>query len=153
MEKKYMYGIIIPIMLLFELEVYSQTSFSFQYDLSGNRTYRNIVTLLKSGTIEPTEAVQVDSANYKPHEFKDEIGNTQIKIYPNPVKELLQVEIPLTSETPVTLQVYTSTGGLLRDVKVTCESTKIDLNGQPAGIYILKISIGEKTSEWKIIKD
>ena len=139
---------IIPILLLLlgNLSVNAQATYSFTYDAAGNRLSRTIP--LKSAHIasKDTLANQLKT-------FDDLIGKQPVKIYPNPTKGLLKVELPNLENQNATLQVYSAKGDLIRNIVVTGTFTLIDLNSQVSGIYILRISIGELSADWKIIKD
>jgi YD repeat-containing protein len=145
--KQYLYFSIISLFLLLaSLAGNAQTTYSFTYDASGNRLSRIIP--LKSASI-----ANKDTLTNKQKTFEDLIGNRPVKIYPNPTKGLLKVEIPLTEEIRATIGIFTMQGALVKKQEVNSTSTEIDLNNQPPGMYILRISIGELSSEWKIIKD
>ena len=140
--------IVIPIVLLLlgNLSGNAQTTFSFTYDAAGNRLSRIIP--LKSASIENKDTLANNQLT-----FEDLIGNRPVKIYPNPTKGLLKVEIPFTDEPSATLKIFSLQGGLVISKDVSSVFTEIDLSNQPAGMYILRIGIRELTSEWKIIKD
>ena len=139
---------IIPLLLLLlcNLATKAQATYSFTYDASGNRLSR--VIPLKSARIE-----NKDTLANKQLTFEDMIGNRPVKIYPNPTKGLLKVEIPFTGEASATLKVFSPDGALVKSLIVTGTFTEIDLIDKPAGMYVLRISIGEVSAEWKIIKD
>jgi len=107
--------------------------------------------LLKSAVITDTA-----SGIQKPEqeqEIEENIGSHVIKIYPNPVKGLLNIEIPLTNDQKVFIRFYNLNGKMLMEKIINNQNTIIDLNEQPAGTYILSVIIGNKRKEWKIIKD
>lgn len=134
---------------LFMLLAYSgkaQTSYTFGYDASGNRTSRTIT--LKSAFIPQNDSIYAQQKT-----FDDLIGNRPVKIFPNPTKGLLQVELPYVENLNATIRVFGMQGSLIREVKVKDFTTNIDLSRYPNGVYILKISIDELSSEWRIIKD
>ncbi len=66
---------------------------------------------------------------------------------------MVSIEIPEFDNLSAFILVYGIQGNLIRSVKVKGKSTRIDLSNQPQGIYILKINIGEKSSDWKVIKE
>lgn len=145
---KTIYFLIVSIFLLLlsNLAGNAQTTYSFTYDASGNRLSR--VIPLKSARIE-----NKDTLANQLKTFEDMIGNRPVKIYPNPTKGLLKVEIPFTEEASATIRIFNLQGALVKNQEVTSTFTEIDLNDEPSGMYILRISIGELSSEWKIIKD
>lgn len=127
-----------------------QTTFAFTYDDSGNRTDRTIL-LLKSAAITDT-----GPALQKPEqeqEIEENIDTHVIKIYPNPTKGSLNIEIQHTNDKKALIRLYNVKGKMLMEKFVIDQNTIIDLNEQPAGIYILNVIIGNKGKEWKIIKD
>lgn len=140
--------LLIPVFLFFlcSLSVKAQTPHSFEYDDSGNRTSRNIL-LLKSAVAQGEDAL----ANQVT--LNDLIGEREIKIYPNPTKGQLKIEIPNTEESPAVLSIYSMTGALVKSTKATSMITAIELSNQPPGVYNLVIQIGENSTKWKIIKD
>ena len=146
--KKLMYFLILSfsLTLLCTIKGNAQTSFTFAYDASGNRTSRTIA--LKSAFIP-----QNDTIVAKQKTFEDLIGNRPVKIYPNPTNGLLQVELPYIENLNATIRVFGSQGALIKEVKVKDFTTDINLSQNPNGLYILRISIDDLSSEWRIIKD
>lgn len=130
--------------------ILGQTTFTFTYDASGNRTDRTIL-LIKSAIINDTV-----SNTQKPEQkqkIEDSIGFHVIKIYPNPTVGLLNVEIPFKNEQKISIMVYDLNGKVLIEKIVNDQNTIINLSEHPAGIYILNVIIGKFRKDWKIIKD
>lgn len=77
--------------------------------------------------------------------LEDEIRG--LKVYPNPVKDLIYIE----SKSPATIQIITSTGQtmLRRNVQ---GNEQIHFSGTQ-GMYIMKISVGDKVVVKKFIKE
>lgn len=122
------------------------TTYVFTYDDSGNRTER-VIDLTKSGKI-PTGS-SLSSEDF----FNDEIADFNIKIYPNPTKGRLKIEIPDLQDNNARLMVFNNQGQLIKEINVNSNFSEINLSSHPSGMYILKILIGQNSSEWKIIKD
>jgi hypothetical protein len=122
----------------------AQDKVSYSYDAAGNRISRIIVM----GELRADEPeVQEEETAYS-----EMLSELLIKIYPNPTRGLIRIEIqnlPVGETANITL--YELSGKLIT-MKQTSESTEIDITGQPAGIYLMKIIAGEKQTEWKIIK-
>jgi len=126
--------------------IIGDTTYIFSYDDSGNRTKREIV-LTKSGTIlQGTSSENEDL-------ILDKIADHEIRIFPNPTKGVLKVEIPELPEDKSNLYVYNLQGSMLINKTVTKHIHNIDLHKYPSGMYILKIVLGTEVSEWKILKD
>jgi nitrous oxidase accessory protein NosD len=64
-------------------------------------------------------------------------GVAQIDIYPNPTTGKLNVR---GVESGNRIQVYTSTGTLIRDMQVQSNLETLSLEGQPSGIYLIVVS-------------
>ena len=123
------------------------TTFVFTYDASGNRTER-LIDLSKSARITASSS----RANEEKL-FEAELANLAIRIYPNPTKGVLKVEIPGIGDTKPRLVVYNLQGKQLVHKTVSKQISTINLSGHPAGMYIMKIVNGQESLDWKIIKD
>jgi hypothetical protein len=122
----------------------AQTTVYYQYDDAGNRIHRGII---------PLQSARPDSSNQK-KVFEDDLGNKKVLIYPNPTHGQLQIELQgFDKEIKTNLFLYNLSGTLLTSKSITNSSEIIDLSTNPVGMYILKIVWGDKTSEWKIIKE
>ncbi len=134
---------------LFSVNIRAQSPVYYTYDDNGNRLTRSI-TLKKSAVAE--DSVYADEPEKEI--FKEEIGETQIRIYPNPTQGELVVEVTgLSPEIPVEYSVYSTTGTVLKKHKIPEHQFNIDFRAYPGGIYVLKLSLDGKVSEWKIIKE
>jgi hypothetical protein len=88
------------------------------------------------------------------HFFEERLGETQLKIYPNPVKSVLTVEIAgFDTGQYGECRLFGSSGTLLNRTQITEENTSIDISGFPQGNYVLQIIINEEKTSWKIIKE
>jgi hypothetical protein len=127
----------------------AQSQVMYTYDGNGNRLTRSI-TLKKSAT-----AIDSIYENEAENEvFKDKIGETQIRIFPNPTKGNLAIELlGESTEVKIDYTVYNSSGKILKSKKTSEQKFNIDFTNYPSGIYILKLSIDGEVSEWKIIKE
>jgi hypothetical protein len=135
-------AIITIVVMLICITGYTQTKvFSFNYDGSGNRENRQLIQL-KSGQTSSEESI-----------YEDIVNQLEIKIYPNPTKGLLKIEIPCIEKEKATIGIFTMQGAMIKKLAVSTTYTEVDLKNQPPGIYILRICVGEISSEWKIIKD
>ncbi len=128
--------------------VQAQESISYGYDAAGNRIARVInMTPLRSAPENTEEKVQSSPLNEILDDFK-------IRIYPNPTKGLLAVEIaPLPEEPQSDIGIWNSQGQLIIRQKITLEKMSFDLSDQPSGIYFLKIYLKEQETVWKIIRN
>lgn len=74
------------------------------------------------------------------------ISNDDIKLYPNPVADILKVDAP---EQVTAIQVFGSDGRLAKSATGT---DSIDLSSCPAGYYIVVVTTGDSTIRQPIVK-
>ena len=117
---------------------------SFTYDAAGNRIQRIIV-------FKSTE-VNIDSiAVAKP--LTDNLGEIKITIYPNPTSGKLSVELEnIPNGETAKIAMYNIDGRLIQQTGSLEPINHLDLSDYQMGIYILRITVGQKVSEWKVIK-
>ncbi|MFO7370172.1 MAG: T9SS type A sorting domain-containing protein [Bacteroidales bacterium] len=119
-------------------------NFNYTYDNAGNRVSRNTVTLKSTKDAVNNEVFQEISA--------ENSGESTIKIYPNPVRELLMVEI--TGERPEYLiQLFDFNGKQILSLQTSNSLTPISFADLISGTYILRISSGTEANEWKVIRE
>jgi hypothetical protein len=150
------FGIVI-IFSLFAATLSAQTPISYGYDLSGNRYLRKIVQL-KSAIIDTSQSPQVENSQSSSKEtnekFGEELGKFKIEIYPNPTRGELRVEITgFDPSVESSLRVYNLSGAQVAIQKPLSTTNVIDFSHWPSGTYIVKIELGSKVSEWKIMKE
>jgi len=140
------------ILIGFQAEALSQTThyhYRFSYDSSGNREKRIFIgTVLKNASIESSTTFNEE----KP--LIDNAGFGDIKIYPNPTKGNLVVEIPDLDLKTVRIMVFNLQGKQLVIKNISPNSrTLLNMQNLSSGMYVLKIIAEQKSSEWKIIKE
>lgn len=119
----------------------------YTYDAAGNRISRQYVVDLqtRSATVSPEIIDSVSTG--------DELGDRKIVVYPNPTKGNLTVNISGgNQEDKANLILYSSQGTLLQNINATVGSIPVNLSAYPSGYYILRVDVGKKTIEFKIIK-
>ncbi|MDR0560369.1 MAG: T9SS type A sorting domain-containing protein [Prevotellaceae bacterium] len=139
-------------------------SLNYNYDASGNRTKRYVPVATKSRS--------TDTALYKPAADSSAIKNIDdsygdvpaletgeksdeldVKVYPNPTSETLEVEIiNLKTNGKAQLEIYTFAGQLIKRIDRVQSRQIIDLSDCASGIYLLQIIADGKTVSVKIIK-
>ncbi len=144
--------IILAIFIGAQTETLSQTThyhYRFSYDSSGNREKRIYIgTELKSATIEGSTAFK------KEEPLIDKVGFGEIKIYPNPTKGNLVVEIPDLEAEAIRLLIFNLQGKQLVNKNVSPNTrTQLNMNSFLSGMYIMKVVAGKESSDWKIIKN
>jgi hypothetical protein len=137
--------------------LYSQTditSYSYEYDESGNRTKRELI-FLEDGKRGGGETVVANSEDTvaKTRIFADAIDNTIINVYPNPTDGLLTLEFSeLPEQTKVIAYVYDTQGKLLLQTEIFDKHTDLDFSVFRTGIYILQVYVNEKSKSWNVLK-
>ena len=131
----------------------SQNNISFAYDAAGNRVSR---TIDLGATQTAMNAGENEKLSFEKSEdfFTEVIAEKEIKIYPNPTRGQLRVDIlgyeDLNSNSSI--QVFTTGGALLYKSNTPSQTNDINLNDKPAGLYLMVITIAGEKSTWKIIK-
>jgi hypothetical protein len=74
-------------------------------------------------------------------------------VYPNPVKQMLNLEMPGTSPDVKMLQLMTMDGRVLSEMVTGADSCQIEMGNYPPGVYRLRIRTGEKVSYISIVKE
>jgi len=141
---------------------YSQT-IEYTYDAAGNRTGRTVILLsnpqgLKSARHDTAAGLrgeqQPQDNTALPQPVLNHVGTSTIKIYPNPTAGMLTVEVTgLEPAKENTLVVYTVEGKEIFALSRLTGRDVVLLGTQPAGVYIMRISLGGVASEYKIIKE
>ena len=122
-----------------------QDTIAYRYDAAGNRISRTIV-------LSPISA-QAPSEEKPPVVYSEVFADIQLKIYPNPTDGLVKVEIyNLPEGETAQIWVYAMSGQLLTSFKDVSKAVDINISGQPAGVYVMRIVSGKFRTEWKIIK-
>ena len=119
---------------------------NYAYDNSGNRTSRT-VTLSKSLRAER------DTSKYK-EKITEQIAEQTIVVYPNPVKEEVNIEIKGVEENlEGSVYLFDQGGRLLITQSEISTRNTINLSRYPAGIYFIIIRVGNNKTKYTIIKD
>jgi F420-dependent methylenetetrahydromethanopterin dehydrogenase len=133
-------------LLAMNIVALGQTTISFLYDDSGNRTDR-IINMSKSATIGGNT-----DENDK-EELTEAIENLIIKIYPNPTTGKIKVNIaPFQKSSSDCILIYDTNGRSVFRQEHLNPNNMIDIGYLTNGVYLLKLIHGGQTLEWKIIK-
>lgn len=86
---------------------------------------------------------------------KDAItSNLQFTVYPNPTADIINLKIENVDQGILFYQLYSLSGQLLSNDKLTENTTSIPMKNLPYGTYFLKVLSNEKTIKtFKIIKN
>jgi len=143
--------------LFLSLPLFSQTlsHVEFYYDAAGNRTAREVI-YLKTTAADTTQQLKESYGQQVADsvEYKSSIGSRQITIFPNPTRGLLTIAMEIADDdSPVKLELFSLAGESILQRTIRQPKTTVDLSGQPAGSYILSISLAGNHRSWKVIKE
>lgn len=140
---KHLFIVAIALVWLSQTPAYSQL---FSYNDLGSMTQRAAISLKSASTT---------SSNVEKEEFIDNtFGNKVVKIYPNPTKGALQIEIPADQENELLIQITVTdlSGRVIVSQRAEYGLNNVDLLSSPNGIYILSLRRSDIVSQWKVIK-
>lgn len=97
--------------------------------------------------VAENSALRIDNVRFnKINLAVSDVSKTQIKLFPNPVKDQLNIQ---SSEKIQKLEVYSTDGKLLSTILNT---DKIDFSKNPKGLYLIKIYTKSGVETQKVIK-
>jgi hypothetical protein len=84
----------------------------------------------------------------------ENILNSELELYPNPVNEILNIEFNLKQLSEIKVEVFNSAGSQIWNHSLTTSrvNEKIPFANLPIGVYLIKITGGEETITKKVIK-
>ncbi|MBE6341147.1 MAG: T9SS type A sorting domain-containing protein [Bacteroidales bacterium] len=137
-----------PVILAFVLAIVSiaasAQTIEYGYDACGNRVTRQIV-LEKTNKSLSVASVQEDFS-------EEQLGEVQVRIYPNPTHGHLKVVLQGVDELQGAIEVYDTQGKRIAYLPKAEHENDIDLSPQPNGIYLMRLTINGEVSTWKILK-
>lgn len=128
---------------------------TYSYDAAGNR--------IKAVVLATKKAMKPQRPDTLPETFattefempvEDVLNEASIKIYPNPTKGMLRVDIEgmeLTNGDRI--EIYDGNGRTINAIGNLTESNTIDLSDAANGTYIMRMTLGSESSTWHIIKE
>lgn len=145
--------------LLFAGWAYSQCyiTYTFTYDDAGNRTGR---TYELSCPNQKTAAEQslLDSLNQsidpQAKAYPDRLGDMQLNLYPNPTMGEFVIEVVQNTQNAQAIEyaLYDLAGKQVWHTTSSERFTPVDITEQAAGQYILRLTVGEHTKTYQVIK-
>lgn len=85
--------------------------------------------------------------------IEDHSLDPQVNVYPIPTGSTLTVTIDVSlGQNPAILHLIDQSGRSVHEQTTRTRQTELDLSGQPAGIYLLRIQVGDRQSVRKILK-
>ncbi|MFA8435840.1 MAG: T9SS type A sorting domain-containing protein [Marinifilaceae bacterium] len=145
-----------------ELQASASSGLVVSYEIiAGDATLNgNSVTFNQEGTVQ-IKAIQEGNDEYAETEEiveiqvevatgLDEIAKNAFRIYPNPVERDLTIE--LEGNEKCMIRIYDMRGKLVLQKESNSKQEQFNLSGFSAGMYLLKLQIGEETITRKILK-
>lgn len=119
-----------------------------------------LVTAISNGTVTATATANggVNVSNSKTITITnqntgiEDLSNSDILIYPNPVKDFINIKKGLNKEV-YEIKIYSLLGKLVQSNRLADGDEAISLEKLEKGIYILQISLGKKIFQHKLIKE
>ena len=127
----------------------------YDYDVSGNRTCRRVLTIPGGGKSAHSTNTDVSEETTPEKEvvYTEKIGNIKLTVFPNPTTQTATIRIHnYTDFTEGSLFLYTPSGQLLQQYQINSSEFTIDLSNYVAGNYLLKLQMNQHSDTWKIIK-
>ena len=92
---------------------------------------------------------------YKGIRGEDEItslSDPDIMIFPNPAQDVLNISVNSASEGNFDAIIYSTSGAVVKQFAVQAGNNKVDMKELPAGMYILKVTVDNKTFTKKLFR-
>ena len=139
----------ISLFLLLSLGVHADGTISYTYDAAGNRTTR-IYTAAAAVHLQVKKQLEEVAAPIE----EEKVGERTIRIYPNPTKGALGVEIlGGDDKEKIRIQLYNLKGTQIQNLPVYSGVNTVNLFDCAAGMYVLRLVSEKETIEYKIIKE
>ncbi len=124
---------------------------SFVYDLNGNRTNRYIYFLKETdngkGVVDEEDLAKATAI------AEDSFAEMQVNLYPNPTDGIFSVALQNRTESKPMQAILTApTGAVLDEKHFNNDLEQFDLSKQAAGIYFLKLIVGDEVHVWRVIR-
>ncbi|MCK9618376.1 MAG: T9SS type A sorting domain-containing protein [Lentimicrobiaceae bacterium] len=156
--------ICVSLMLFLSIALKAQNfSATYDYDANGNRIsvtviymgYEEKTVLADTSLLLPDTVLPGDGWNKK---ITETLDNFIVTIYPNPTQGKLCVEIGGASVEQLSakgnaIKLWDMQSRLLKNISPLTQYNFIDLSGNVAGTYLLKIYAGGRSKEYKIVKN
>ena len=146
--------ILFLLLFLSNVALAQQYRYEYEYDDAGNRKSRQYIKITKKIDVE-ADSLYNDSiiAKEDMDVYKDNIGDKEISIFPNPTKGKLRVEISNIEDGDIIiLKVFDLQGReIYSNEKLS--NYDIDLSNYENGVYLLDIILNKEKSYWKIVKE
>jgi hypothetical protein len=127
---------------------------TYAYDEAGNRTDRYIIIMnAKSAAVVRRDSLSQLKSEKISKVYDDHLGDHDVLIYPNPTLGKLKIDITgLDATQNSIIEIYNVQGNIILQTNPATGSDQMDLSSFPNGTYIMRITLGDKKREWRILK-
>lgn len=122
--------------------LFSQHCLKMYYDKNGNRIGLNVDECVKDWRGPVCDDVEIDGC--------DETEN-EVMLYPNPNNGIFRVELDNDTDDMMELSVYDNKGILINSKKFI-NVIDVDISNNPAGVYLLRISMCDDVKSMIVVK-
>lgn len=136
-------SLVLTILFSLTTDVFAQ-KMEYTYDATGNRIKKEIVLGEDDGDL--------GEGYRKKLVFEDVISEEIIKIYPNPTKGVLKIELPDALLENSSIRLLNLTGNVIIEQNNMTKINELNITNEAKGNYILQLISNEEVSNWKIIK-
>jgi YD repeat-containing protein len=146
MQKSKQFILLLLLLAASALQSQAQNTVKYTYDQAGNRLLRTIALGQQDvkRNYQPTDSVVI----------KETIGEHTIKVFPNPTRGALGVDIQgVDPKQELRLIMYSGAGAVLYNQPATEGINPIDMTQYPQGWYVLRVVAGTEKREYKIVKE
>jgi len=146
--------ILFLLLFLSNVALAQQYRYEYEYDDAGNRKSRQYIKITKKIDVE-ADSLYNDSiiAKEDMDVYKDNIGDKEISIFPNPTKGKLRVEISNIEDGDIIILKVFDLQGKEIYTNEKLSNYDIDLSNYENGVYLLDIILNKEKSYWKIVKE
>lgn len=122
----------------------------FGYDDNGNRISRTLTVAKMEQNYNPTDTIKTTESIEETHNI---LGITNVSVFPNPTHEKVTISLQGLCNNSVTACITTITGTILIMSELSEGIHDFDLSDLSSGVYLLHITVADKSQTWKIIKE
>jgi hypothetical protein len=78
--------------------------------------------------------------------------NNNVKLFPNPSHNVINISVPQASTLPETYTVYNNLGQVVNTGKINSNNHELNISGYANGVYFIKLNGGGSTQTLQFIK-
>lgn len=115
--------------------------------MAGRSVYYRVILTSYGNTVKYSPVVRMDLKS---------ITKNAVTILPNPVRDIMQIQVSATAESKVKVNIIDQTGKMIIENRSfiqpgTTVLTMDDLANQPRGVYLVLVTVGEELFKQKVL--